>query len=126
MNKIFLTGNTTKEVEKQDKFSKVSIAVKRDFKNANGEYDSDFFDLVAFNHQSEFMSKYVHKGDKIAIAGRLQIRQYNAQDGTKRKVYEIVVDNIENLSPPQKKQELEEVEDTGFYEDEFNDEEMPF
>lgn len=128
MNKIILVGNTTKETESKDKISKTSIAVKRDFKNTNGEYETDFFDLVAFGNQSDFLKSYVHKGDKICISGRLQTRQYDASDGTKKKVYEIVVDTIENLTPKKQEQELEQVkdEDLGFYEDEIPDDDLPF
>lgn len=127
MNKIIMVGNTTKETDTKEKIAKTSIAVKRDFKNANGEYESDFFDLVAFQHQAEYMTKYVHKGDKIAIAGKLQTRQYEAQDGTKRKVYEIVVESIENLSPKATETKQEEIEeDADFTETDIDMDDVPF
>ena len=59
MNKIILVGNTTKNTENNKGIAKTSIAVRRDFKNPNGEYDTDYFDLVAFQHQAEFLTNYI-------------------------------------------------------------------
>ena len=127
MNKVIMVGNTTKNTENNKGISKTTIAVRREFKNANGEYESDFFDLVAFQHQSEYMTKYVHKGDKIAIAGKLNTRQYEAQDGTKRKVYEIIVESIENLSPKATETKQEEIEeDADFTDLDIDENDVPF
>ena len=119
-------GNTTKNTENNKGIAKTSIAVRRDFKNPNGEYDTDYFDLVAFQHQAEFLTNYIHKGDKILISGRMQTRTYVASDGMNRKVYEIILDSVENLTPKQK-QELEQVEDDeDFAEVDISDDDIPF
>src|SRR5574344_1393760 len=100
MNKVIEIGNLTKDVELLKTNSGVSvaqftIAVKRNYKNESGEYDSDFLNCVAWRTQADNLHKYCHKGDKIAIVGAVQTRSYDAQDGTKRYVTEIVADEIE-------------------------------
>ena len=80
-----------------------SIAVDRTFKNANGERECDFFNCVAFSKLAETISKYVNKGDMIAVEGRLQTRNYTNKEGRKIYVTEIIVENVEFLQT--KKQE---------------------
>lgn len=119
MNKVIETGRTTKAIELKKTTSGVSvaefsIAVKRNFKNANGEYESDFFNCVAYRTQAETLSKYVNKGDLIGIEGRLQTRNYTNKDGHKVYVTEIIVDNFEFLQNKKDKQEqTEEPHDVG-------------
>lgn len=113
MNKIIITGRTTADCELKQTTSGTSvttfsIAVKRTFKNANGEYESDFFDCVAYNKTAETISRYVKKGDLIVIEGRLQRRSYTNKDDRKVYVTEIIVENIEFLQS--KKQETPQQE----------------
>ena len=100
MNKCIFIGNLTKDVELKQTPNGVSvaqftIAVSRKFTNADGERETDFIDCVAWRNQAENLAKYRAKGDKIAVTGALQVRTYEAQDGTKRKVCEIIADEIE-------------------------------
>ena len=74
------------------------IAVNRQFKDQNGERQADFHNCVAFKGQAEFISRYLKKGDLIAVKGTLQNRSYDAQDGSKRWVSEIICDSVESLS----------------------------
>lgn len=102
MNKIVITGRTTADCELKQTTSgtsvtSFSVAVKRTFKNANGEYESDFFECVAYNKTAETISRYVKKGDLIGIEGRLQKRSYTNRDDRKVYVTEIIVENIEFL-----------------------------
>ena len=102
MNKVILIGRVTKEIElKQttagNSVAEFSLAVKRSFKNANGEYESDFFNCVAFSKSAETISRYVNKGDQIGIEGRLQTRNYTNSEGRKIYVTEIIVENFEFL-----------------------------
>lgn len=80
MNKIILIGNICKEIEikyyNDKKNVKNSIAVKRDFKNKEGQYDSDFFNFTVWGAQAEFLNNYAHKGDKIAICGKILNNNY--------------------------------------------------
>lgn len=71
-----------------------SIAVDRDFKGKDGELETDFIDIVAWRQTAEFVSKHFTKGRMAVVEGRLQIRDYTNRDGQKRRVAEIVADNI--------------------------------
>ena len=71
-----------------------AIACDRNFVKAGSERQTDFFDIVAWRSTAEFASKYFKKGQLIAVNGSLQTRSYEDKTGTKRKVYEIVADNL--------------------------------
>ena len=100
MNRVELTGRLTADPElrytESDKaYTRFTLAVNRNFKNKDGNYDADFLPCVAFRSQADFVSRYFKKGSMIGIEGRVQVRNYDAQDGTKRYVTEVVVENIE-------------------------------
>ena len=101
MNKVFLTGNLTRDPEVKytpngKAVSKLGIAVNRRFKNAEtGQTDVDFFNLTAWEKTAEFCGRYLRKGSRVLIEGRLQTYTYTAQDGTKRSGVDIQVENIE-------------------------------
>ena len=71
------------------------IAVQRRFKNAQGEYEADFIQCVAWRQTAEFLNRYACRGDMVAVSGSLQTRSYDAQDGSKRYVTEIIVDSAQ-------------------------------
>ena len=103
MNKWYGIGNLTKDIELKKNqngtpFVKFTIAVSRRYTNADGTKETDFVDCVAWRNQAEVMAKYCSKGDKVAVTGALQFRAYEAQDGTKRKITEIIVDDVEFIS----------------------------
>lgn len=107
MNKVFLIGNLTKDPEMRSTQSGVavcnfSIEVNRRFKNANGEHETDFLNIVAWRQLAELCAKYLVKGRKVAIAGSIQTRTYEAKDGSKRTTFDIVADEVEFLSANQK------------------------
>ena len=104
MNKVILSGNLCGDPEYQTTASGISlcrfrIAVQRKFKNEKGEYESDFISIVAWRGTADFVSKYLHKGNKVGVTGSLQTRTYDAQDGTKRYVTEVVADEVESYTP---------------------------
>ena len=111
MNNVTLIGRITKDVEirytqNQNACVMFTLAVNRDFKNPQGEYESDFISCVAWGNQAEFMSKYVKKGYLLGINGRLQTRSYQANDGQMKVITEVIVNNLENLTPkPQQPQQ---------------------
>ena len=74
-----------------------TLAVRNDFKNADGNYDSIFLDFVAFDVKAEAIAKYTHKGDRIAIVGNSAPRYYENKDGRKVRVDEIKVNDFEFL-----------------------------
>lgn len=71
-----------------------TIACDRNFVKAGAERQTDFFDIVAWRQTAEFACKYFRKGQLIALNGSLQTRSYEDKNGNKRKVYEIVADNL--------------------------------
>ena len=100
MNKVILTGRLTKDVETRTTGSGVTcaqftIAVQRRFKDANGSYQSDFINCVAWRQTGEFISKYFNKGSKISIVGCLQSRSYEDKNGNKVFVTEVIVEEAE-------------------------------
>ena len=103
MNRVYLIGNLTRDPELASTTSGVSvcrfsIAVQRRFSNAEGEREADFFNIVVWRAQGENCHKYLKKGSKCAICGSLQNRSYDANDGTKRTITEIVADEVEFLT----------------------------
>lgn len=103
MNKVYLIGNLTRDPELASTTSGVSVcrfsvAVSRRFTNAEGERETDFFNVVVWRAQGENCHKYLKKGSKCAIIGTLQNRTYDANDGTKRTVTEIIADEVEFLN----------------------------
>ncbi len=102
MNKVILIGNLTKDPELATTNSGVavcrfSIAVQRRFQNADGEREADFFNIVVWRAAGENCAKFLKKGSKCAVVGRLQNSSYEAQDGSKRYTTEIVADEVEFL-----------------------------
>ena len=100
MNKIILVGRLTKDPEVRTTsagFNTVNftVAVNRNFKNKDGNYDADFLPCVAFRQTADFISKFFKKGNMICLDGRVQTRNYDAADGSKRYVTEVVVENVE-------------------------------
>lgn len=76
-----------------------NIAIDRAFKTANGEKETDFIPVIVWRGLAETCDRYLSKGKMVAVEGRLQIRTYEANDGSKRTVAEIVADNVQFLSP---------------------------
>lgn len=100
MNKLICHGRLTRDIELKDlgndkKVANFSIAIKRDYKNQNGEYESDFFNCSAFGKTSEFISQYFKKGSEILIIGHLQNNQWETESGEKRTATNIIVENVE-------------------------------
>ncbi len=103
MNKTILIGNLTRDPELTQtpngvSVCKMSIAVNRNFTNANGERDTDFFNIVAWRGLADNCGKFLSKGKKIAVVGSIQNRSYETENG-KKFVTEIMADEIEFLSP---------------------------
>ena len=103
MNRVILVGRISREItyrvsQSGIKNAQSSIAVNRPFKNKDGNIDADFINFTVFGDRAENLSKYCSKGDLISIEGRIQTRSYDAQDGTKRYVTEVVAENIEYLA----------------------------
>mgnify|MGYP003595167289 CR=1 FL=1 len=74
-----------------------TLAVDRRFKNQDGQKEADFINCQAWGKTAEVLGQYTQKGSRIGVVGRLQVRSYDAQDGTKRWVTEVIVDELEFL-----------------------------
>lgn len=101
MNKVILSGNITKDFELQTSagglsYCNFTIAVPRAFKNSQGEKQSDFVRIKVWRELAENVCKYLHKGDKVAVVGKIQGNSYEA-DGEKKYATEIVADEVEFL-----------------------------
>ncbi len=102
MNRATLIGNLTRDPELRMTSGGISVctfsvAVQRRFKNAQGEREADFFNIVTWRALAENCSRYLHKGSKVFVGGQLQNRSYETQDGNKRYVTEIIADEVEFL-----------------------------
>ena len=100
MNKVILIGRLTKDPELKTTPSGVgttsfTVAVDRTFVNQQtGQREADFINCVAWRKQAENISRYCFKGTQVAVEGRIQVRSYDAQDGSKRYVTEVICDNV--------------------------------
>lgn len=70
------------------------IAVDRSFVRQGEERKADFIDVVVWRQSAEFVCKYFHKGNLVAVNGSLQTRNYEDKSGNKRTAYEVVADNV--------------------------------
>ena len=114
MNKTILIGRVTKNIELRNSngtsIASFTLAVNRNFKNSQGEYESDFINCVAFNQRADTLARYVLKGDRLGVEGRIQTRTYKDKDDKNVYVTEVIVENLEFLQPKTTKQEEVSVE----------------
>jgi single-strand DNA-binding protein len=99
LNRVVLTGRLTKDVELRytpagAAVASANLAVNRNFKAANGETESDFINLVIWRKPAENFANFFGKGSLVGVEGRLRSRTYDDQQGNKRYVTEVVVDNF--------------------------------
>ena len=113
MNKVILKGNLCRDAEIKanqngDEYAYFTIAVKRDFKNAKGEYESDFLKCVAFGNNANLVKTYFKKGSGILLEGRLRTGSYE-KNGERFYTTDIAVDRIEFIDKVEKKNPYEEM-----------------
>ena len=127
MNKIFLIGRIANDVNLSETNSGVavcrfSIAVNRRRASEEAEQQTDFFNVTAWRGLADTIARYCKKGNKVAVAGQIQIRQYEDREGAKRTAVDVVAEEVEFLSPksndeartaeePKKKPKLEAFDD---------------
>lgn len=107
MNSVILIGNLASDVETREvgdgrHVATFRLAVQRRFVNQQGEREADFFPIVVWGKAADACARYLCKGRKAAVEGRLQARSYQAQDGGKRYVTEVVAEQVEFLSSAQR------------------------
>ncbi len=103
LNQIILVGRLVKtpeviETESGKKMSYITLAIPRTFKNADGEYDTDFIDCVLWEVVAESTSEYCKQGDIVGVKGRVQSRMIEDEDGNNYKKMEVIADKITFLS----------------------------
>jgi len=104
LNKVILVGRLVRDPELRYTASgvpvaKFAIAVDRPFTNQQGERETDFIDIVVWRKQAETVANYLSKGRLVLVDGRLQVRSYETQEGQRRRVYEVVAENVRFLDP---------------------------
>ena len=143
MNKVILIGNLVADPELKKTASDTSfctfrIAVQRRFANQQGVREADFINIVTWRQTAEFVARFLTKGRKCAVVGSLQTRSYDAQDGTKRYVTEVIADEVEFVDsrpsgssqynpgdvPPPPEPSSSYTSNTGFTQ--VDDDELPF
>lgn len=128
MNKVFLIGNLTKDPELTQttsgiKFCRFTLAVSRNYAK-DGKRETDFLPVVVWRTQAENCARYLKKGSRAAISGSIQMRSYDAQDGTRRNIAEIAADEVQFLST--KNEDASRDDDVDFDDLKPIDEDLPF
>lgn len=100
INNVTIIGRTTKDIELRATSSgtnnaSFSLAVERNFKNANGEKETDFINCVAWRKTAEILAQYAPKGSMIGVRGRIQTRNYENNQGVRVYVTEVVADEVQ-------------------------------
>lgn len=113
LNQVVMVGRlasdpTLKELEDGKKVSNITLAVPRTYKNAEGEYDTDFVDCSLWNLIASNAAEFCQKGDLVGIKGRIQTDNYEV-DGETRKRMSVVAEKVTFLSS--KKQEVEQIKE---------------
>lgn len=110
MNLVAIVGRLTKDPELKylqngTPVTRFTVAVQRNFKNQNGEYDADFINVTVWRKLAELVAQYTSKGSLVALEGRLQVSSYDNQEGRKVWTTEVVADNVRFLDSKKKEQQ---------------------
>ena len=102
MNIVILIGRLTSDPDPRYTpngvaVTRFTVAVDRQFKNSNGEKETDFINIVTWRKLAENCANYLTKGSLVAVEGRLQIRSYEDSQGIKRKAAEVIAENVRFL-----------------------------
>ena len=128
MNKVILMGRLARDPDVRTtqggkSVARMTLAVDRR-KGADGQQEADFLALVAWEKLADIAGQYLHKGLKILAEGRLQSRSYEAQDGSKRYVTEVIVSSLEFCES--RRQEIGQASQTGQFGNPVSDRDIPF
>ena len=102
MNKVVLIGRLTADpelryTESNKAYTRFTLAVNRGFKNEEGESEADFISVVAWEKRAETICKYIKKGNKLGIIGRIQTGSYEKEDGSRGYLTDVIVGELEFL-----------------------------
>ena len=106
INNVVLVGRLTKDLELRytangQATANFTLAVNRSYKNANGQYDADFINVVIWRKPAETLAQYAKKGTLLGVTGRIQTRNYENQQGQRVYVTEVVCENFQLLESRQ-------------------------
>ena len=109
LNQVVLVGRLTsdleaKELEDGKKGTNMTWAIPRSFKNAEGEYETDFVECTLWNNIAENTAEYCKKGDIVGVKGRLQTNNYEKEDGSKVFKLDVVAEKVTFLSSRSKEE----------------------
>ena len=107
LNNVILVGRLTDnpeiiEIEDSKKVTSVILAVNRNFKNADGIYETDFIRCILWNSIASSTTEYCHSGDVIGIKGRLQTSKYEDENGKMHYIMDVVAERVTFLSTNKK------------------------
>lgn len=99
LNRVILMGRLTAEpdyrtTQNGTAMARFTLAVDRDFSGPNNERQTDFLDVVVWRQRADFVSKYFHKGQLVAVQGSIQVSSYTDREGNKRRSWDIVADQV--------------------------------
>ena len=131
INNVTLMGRMTADAELRattngTNVTQFTVAVERDYVKSGEERQTDFINIVAWGRTAEFVSRYFHKGDMIAVIGSVQVRNYTDKNGNKRYVTEVIAEKVSfcggkgNTSPNLNITPSNDIEEVG------NDDDLPF
>lgn len=128
MNKVILMGRLARDPDVRTtqggkSVARMTLAVDRR-RGPDGQQEADFLVLIAWEKIADIAANYLHKGSKILVEGRLQPRSYEAQDGSKRYITEIIVSNLEFCES--RRQETGQASQTGQFGNPVSDRDIPF
>jgi len=140
VNKVFLIGRLTADpelryTESGKAYTRFSLAVNRNYKNESGESEADFISIVAWEKRAETIAKYLRKGNRLSVFGKIQTGSYEKEDGSRGYLTDVIVSEIEFLENKPKDDrpapEYEESNDDDPFKDfgdsiELTDNDLPF
>lgn len=133
LNKVFLVGRLTKDVEKRPLQSgqfvtNFTLAVDRNYTNKEGVRDTDFIPVTAWGRLAEVLEQYTEKGTLVSVVGRLQGRSYKDKSGKNVRIFEVVAEEVSFLAKPQNRKERKPIsesetgkENTDFVDEDFQE-----
>ena len=102
LNQIIVVGRLASDFEikklESGEYAKIVLAVPRSFKNENGEYETDFIEIILKGNIATNTKEYCKKGDLVGIKGRLQTNNYENENGEKKKITELIAEKVTFLS----------------------------
>lgn len=131
MNKVILVGRLVRDPEVRytqtgKPVASFTLAVNRRFARSENQQQADFIPIIVWDKNAEVCEKYLEKGSQVLVEGRMQIRSYDTQDGSKRYITEVLAQEIEFLGSKSKNTNTVTSEQKQFGSEVHPDEEIPF